>query len=97
MGALQRRKGANGDREIVNIFKAKGIPAKRISMMETGGIDKGDVLIAEVWKAECKVGMQVPDFVYKARKAGEELLLMKRDRKQWLICMDLELFLDKFI
>lgn len=36
MSSYQRTKGANGEREIVNLLKSHDIPAKRISMMESG-------------------------------------------------------------
>jgi Holliday junction resolvase len=97
MGKSQRNKGRRFEQEIVNILKDSGVPAKRISMMETGGIDKGDILVAESWKGEVKGGKQIPDFVYKARKNGEDILFMKGDRKQWLILMDVDFFLSKFL
>lgn len=96
-GSYSRNKGARLERELVNILKSAGTYAKRISMMETGGIDKGDIEVAGLWKAEVKGGDQVPKFVYEARKVGETLLFMKRDGKKWLICMDLDFFLEKFL
>ena len=97
MGKMQRNKGKRLEQEVVNILKDAGIPALRTSMLETGGIVKEDVLIAGVWKAEVKGGQQVPKFVYDSMKEGEQILLMKRDRKAWKICMDLDFFLEKFI
>lgn len=97
MGAYQRRKGGQGERDIVNILKAAGVPAKRISMMESGGIDKGDILVAEVWKAEVKVGQQVPEYFYKAMKEGEDMLFCKRDRKEWLIVMPVDKFIERYL
>lgn len=94
-GRYSRNKGARLERELVNILKANDIPAKRISMMETGGIDKGDVEIAGIWKGEVKGGSQVPKFVYTARKTDEEFLFLKRDRKKWLVVMDLDWFIEK--
>lgn len=94
MSALQRRKGAQGERDLVNFFKGKGLPAKRISMMESGNIDKGDIEIVGKYKVEVKVGGQVPIWMYKARKAGEDLLAFKKDRKQWMIAMDLDFFIE---
>ncbi len=96
MGKYQRTKGANAERELVNILKERGIPAKRISMMETSGVDKGDLLIAEVWKAEVKIGRQVPDWLYKAVKEGEDMLICRRDRKEWLVVMPLDWMLEHF-
>jgi len=97
MGKMQKNKGRRLEQEVVNIFKRSGIPAERISPMESAGTRKGDVLIADTWKVEVKGGQQVPKFLYNARKEGEDMLIMKRDRKQWLICMDLDWFLGKFL
>ena len=69
MSKSQRTKGRRFEQELVNILKENGVPAKRISMMETGGIDKGDVLVADIWKAEVKGGAQIPKFCYNARKS----------------------------
>lgn len=92
-GRYSRNKGARGEREIVNLLKKYGFDAQRISPMETGGIDKGDVRLGTI-RCEVKVGDQVPSFVYTARKAGEEILFLKRDRMGWLVCMDLEEYID---
>lgn len=97
-GSYSRNKGARLERELVNILKENNVPAKRISMMETGGVDKGDILVASVWVAEVKGGNQVPKFMYEARKTEDTpLLFCKRDREKWLVTMDLEWFLDTFI
>lgn len=92
MGLMQRRKGASGEREIVNLLKAAGIPAKRISMMETGGIDKGDIEVAGK-KAQVKRGNFVPKFFYTARCEGETYLFVRRDKEKWLVTMDFEEFI----
>jgi len=102
MPKKSRVKGAVGEREIVNVLRKFGIPAKRISMMETGGIDKGDVEVAGVWKASVKYGEHVPKFIYDARENEEDLLFVKRIGKSsrsnpWIIAMDLDFFLDKFL
>jgi len=97
MGKMQKNKGGRGEREIVNLLKSHDIPAKRISMMETGGIDKGDILVAECWKAEVKVGKIVPNWIYSARKSGEDMLFCKRDRKEWLVVMPVEKFIERFL
>lgn len=81
---------------MVNLFRERGLPAKRISMMESGNIDKGDIEIVDKYKVEVKVGGQVPIWMYKARKAGEDLLVFKRDRKQWMVTMDLDFFIENF-
>lgn len=99
MSKMQRTKGANGEREIVNTLKEAGVPAVRISMLETGNVRKGDVEleVAGVWKGSVKLGQHVPKFVYDARGNGEDFLFMRRDRSKWQVCMDLEFFLRYFI
>jgi hypothetical protein len=96
MSKYQRTKGANGEREVVNRLKEAGIPCKRISMMETGNIDKGDILVANVWKAQVKVGNQTPKFFYDAFTPEDKFLFSKRDRKDWLVTMPLSVFLELF-
>lgn len=89
---MQRRKGAQGERNIVNLLKANGLTAKRISMMETGGIDKGDIEVnftGILQKAQVKVGKQIPKFIYDAL-ADYPFLFMKGDRKRWIVTMPLE-------
>ena len=94
---MQRTKGATGERTVVNILKEHGVNAKRISMMETGGIDKGDVEVADIWHGQVKIGEFVPVFDYKALEEGSQFLFKKKDRRKWLVTMDLDFFLDTFL
>lgn len=96
MGKLSRNKGRKGEQDIVNVLKSYGVPAKRISMMETGGIDKGDVEVAEVWKGSVKRGQFIPQWYYKAIE-NCQFLFFRRDREKWMVQMDLEFFLENFI
>ena len=93
-GSYSRNKGRRLEQEIVNLLKDKGIDAKRISMVETGREIKGDILIEDTWKCEVKGGNQVPSFLYKANKDGEEILFARKDRQKWKVCMDLDLFIE---
>ncbi len=93
-GNYSRNKGRRLEQELVNILKENNLQACRISMVETGRIQKGDLLINNKWTAEVKGGEQVPKFVYDANKEGEEILFMKRDRQKWKVCIDLEWFLN---
>jgi len=97
MGKSQRRKGGDGERAIVNLLKDNGVPAKRIAMMETGGIDKGDIEVAGCWHGQVKVGEYIPEFDYKAMEDGSEFLFKKKDRKKWLVTMTLDFFLERFL
>lgn len=96
-GSFSRSKGSRSERNIVNILKDAGIPAKRISMMETNSEDKGDIELMGIYHGQCKAGDHVPATVYKFMENGEEFLFMKRNRREWLVTMKLEFFLDKFI
>jgi hypothetical protein len=96
MSKYQRTKGRRGEQEIVNLLKAGGIPCKRISMMETGNIDKGDILVADCWKGQVKIGAQTPKFFYDAFTPEDKFLFSKRDRKDWLVTMPLSVFLELF-
>ncbi len=93
-GNYSRNKGRRLEQELVNILKENQVEAQRISMIETGHITKGDLLINSKWTAEVKGGNQVPKFVYEANKEGEEILFMKRDRQEWKVCISLEWFLE---
>lgn len=95
-GRKSRNKGKRGEREVVNILKANDVPAKRISPMEAGGEDKGDILVAEVWKGEVKLGSHVPKFMFDV-KGESEMLFIRRNRRKWMVCMDLDFFLKNFI
>ena len=95
MGRSQRVKGRRGEQQAVNTFKSYGFKAKRISPLEAGGEDKGDILVDNMWIVSCKIGKQVPIFDYKA--IGPAHFLVKRaDRKGWLITMTLDSFIENF-
>jgi hypothetical protein len=96
-GSYSRNKGRRLEQELVNLLKDAKIPAQRISMVETGHMLKGDLLVHKKWKAEVKGGSQVPKFLYTAMKDGEEILFMRRDREKWLVCMDLEWFIENLM
>jgi hypothetical protein len=90
-GKYSRDKGARGERETVLRFKAERIPAKRISMMESAGIDKGDVEIDGRYRLQVKVGDQCP--VFHERALGDyTALVTHRDKGRWLVTVDMKLF-----
>lgn len=96
-GKYSRNKGARAEREVVNMFKAMGfVDTKRISMMETGGQDKGDV-ITPIGVAEVKIGSQVPKFIYDATKEDTHILICRRDHQKWKLIIDLDKFLGEVL
>ena len=96
-GTYSKNKGRRFEQEVVNLLKKHGIDAYRVSRLETGRISKGDVDIKGVGAVEVKGGAQVPKFLYTARKEEDHILVMRRDRKKWVMCMDLEQFIEKFL
>ena len=88
------RKGKNGEREVVNLLGNAGIYAKRISMQETGGIDKGDILIMDRYVGQVKIGSHVPKMFYELFKNGEHIGFVRQDGKKWIVCMGLDLFIQ---
>jgi len=102
-GKKSRNKGRTGEQEIVNVLKSHDVPAKRISMMETGGVDKGDVDVAGIWDCEVKYGAMVPKWIYdEALGKNPKMAFVRRistkDRGyEWVVMMPLEFFLSNFI
>lgn len=92
---MQRTKGANGEREVVNLLKEHGIDAKRISMMETNGIDKGDIEISKQFLGSVKRGQHIPKFIYDA-KGDCDYLFLRRDKQKWIVAMSLEEFIKLY-
>jgi len=102
MGKMQRNKGYIGEHELVGILRDAGVSADRIAQLETDKIRKGDVLVADVWKGSVKYGNHVPQFIYDAKENGEEMLFLRKIARKsrgykWLVCMDLDFFLEKFL
>ena len=96
MAKKSKTKGATGEREVVNFLKAHKIPVKRISMMETNHEDKGDLQIMGIYKGEVKRGDHVPKF-FDEKLTGNHFLFTRRNRGKWLVTMELEFFVDKFV
>lgn len=94
------RKGKQGERDIVNFLKEKGLYAKRIGMMETNGEDKGDIefgIVAEDKTiGQVKVGSHVPKKVYDFLE-HEEVAFIRRDRERWVVLCEIDYFLDKLM
>lgn len=90
------RKGKNGEREIVNLLKERGLYAKRIGIMETNHEDKGDIEFGIVSEqkdiAQVKVGSHVPKKIYNFLD-HEDIAFVRRDREKWVVICDLEYFL----
>lgn len=89
---MSRRKGGVGERQIVNLLKLAGIDSKRISMLETGRIFKGDITVNDK-RGSVKFEQKVPKYMYSA--LGEEDYLFSRsNRRPWLVTMRLKDFVE---
>lgn len=95
MSKTQRLKGKVGELEVVNILKENNISAKRISMMETNALDKGDIEIEKRFIGAVKRGQHVPIFLQKSLGSCD-FLFCRRDRQKWFVSMTLDQFLYLF-
>jgi hypothetical protein len=77
------------EKELVAYLEECGIPVEKVS----DEVYK----LGSMWDAEIACGNCVPEFLYTARKSNEELLCAKRDRKRWVVVMDLDWFLKSFV
>lgn len=93
MGAMQRRKGAMGERELVNRHKAEGVHAERVVMsgaIKNRRMGNGhDVDVygrgreAAPFCGEVKRGGHVPKRVIQWL-ADNDFLAMRRDNGEWV-------------
>jgi len=94
MGAMQRRKGAKVEREIVNALKAAGIPAERVPLSGAhGGSFAGDVVVGGGrWRAEVKARKGGEGFKQLERWLGEnDLLILKRNHGDPMVLLPWDL------
>lgn len=100
MGKSQRDKGARAERELVKLFTAADIPAKRVPLSGADANFKGDLYL-NPWNR----GSHRPDLVLEAKVRGNgfrsiyswiegnDLLAIKADRREWLIVQPLEQYI----
>ena len=100
MGKSQRTKGADGEREVVNLLKSYGFESQRTAPMQAGGTGFGDVSGLPGYYVEVKrqERWRVQAWYDQADKAAYideiPLVLMRSSRKDWLVVMDARDFLD---
>ena len=92
MAAKSREKGYRGENEVVRILRAAGLPARRVSPLEAGGEEKGDVEIGGR-VAQVKLGSHVPMCLGRWMKDAD-MLIVRRDRQPWLVVQTLEDWLE---
>jgi hypothetical protein len=96
MGKSQRDKGNRAERQLVNIFKAYGIEAKRVPLSGAASGFKGDVIATiqgQDWRIENKVRGNGFKQIY-GWLDGNDMLTIKADRQQALIVMPLRKFCE---
>lgn len=102
-GVNRKRKGTRVERELVKELEALGLDARRQYGSGAFGTRigearfQGDVafhLNGEHLRVECKARANGGGFTQLERwKGGCDVLLLKRDRQEALVCLDLGLFL----
>lgn len=93
MGAMQRRKGARVERELVNALKAAGIPAERVPLSgAAGGSYTGDLVINGRYRVEVKARKDGKGFTQLEDWLGDnDLLILKRNHGDPLVVLPWEL------
>lgn len=96
MGKSQRDKGARSERNLVHIFQAYHIPAKRVPLSGATTFQKGDIIATingEEWQIESKVRADGFKQLYQWLE-GNHALIVKADFKESLIVMPLKRFCE---
>jgi len=93
MAARSRRKGKDGEREVVRLFTEAGYKAVRTAPLEAGGQVKGDVYVSGIGVVQVKLGSHVPCSFGKWLEDAD-ILLTRRDRERWVVSMSAESFIE---
>lgn len=100
LSAMQRRKGANGEREIARILRAHGFSGQRTALLQTHGVaGAADVtglpgIHIEVKRAEA---LRIEQWCRQAEaECGEKVpvVMWRRSRQPWRVTLPLADFLD---
>lgn len=92
-GKKSRRKGKGGEYEIVHLLQEHGINAKRVPLSGATDFQKGDVIINNTITAEVKRRRNGFKQLYSWLE-DRNLVFMRADRKDWIVAMDIEFFLQ---
>ena len=90
MGAAQRRKGARAEREVVTLLRAFGLQAQRVSPLEAGGADFGDVRDSQghVWQVKRRKASGLYAWL-----EGCTRLAVRADGHPWIVVLPMEEYL----
>lgn len=91
-GRYKRRKGAERERELVNLHLAMGVHAERVAPLQAGSSRYGDVdvypwgedhgaLVCEV-KSGTKVPKTIPKYL-----GDNDALFLRPDRQEWIVVL----------
>lgn len=87
MGTQQLRKGKRREREVARLLNGQRVPLSG----SVGGQFGGDVVLFNGWRAEVKSRRDGFRQIYSWLE-GRDLLLLKADRRPWLVVLPLEHF-----
>lgn len=102
MSGRSTRKGANGEREVMGILRERGYPVERGGTQSFGqrpdlyGLDGVHL---EIKRAECA---RIWEWMQQSKqdaakfKDGWPTVIFRRSRSDWLICMELNDWLDLY-
>lgn len=101
MGAMQRRKGATAEREIVALLKDRGLKAQRTAPLQAAGdVTDADVIGVEGCHLEIKrqERVQIDAWCAQAELASSPTdtpcVVWRRSRQPWRVALPLDDFLD---
>jgi Holliday junction resolvase len=101
MGAMQRRKGATAEREVVNLLKDRGLQAQRTAPLQAaGGTTDADVIGVEGCSLEVKrcERVEIDKWCAQAELASKPTdipcVVWRRSHQKWRVALPFEDFLD---
>lgn len=101
MGAMERRKGAVAELEIVRLLKERGLKAQRTAPLQAaGGVNDADVLGVEGCHLEIKrqERVSIDAWCAQAELAANPTdipcVVWRRSRQPWRVALPLEDYLD---
>jgi len=97
MGKRSRNKGVAAEREIVNLLRQHGHKAQRTAPLQAAdGTESGaDVLLDDTYRIEVKRRRDGFSSLYKWLESAD-FLFLRADRKQYVVVMPVEMFLDLY-
>ena len=86
MGKMQRNKGANFEREVVNKHKKWGIESQRVPLSGATSFAKHDVIISGL-SFECKIRSDGFKQIYKWLEDNPDGLICRADRQEMFVVL----------